>query len=137
LSLMQALQVGARNSPAYQSRKEDVFRAALDLDLERNEFRNIFTSQVASLLSTEASSSETVSGTVNSADAGLGRKLQSGKSTYAGRRIIPGSGRRCLNIDTSVARFGQTHSERAADPGGTERCVCHLRFRAIQAYVCG
>ncbi len=78
LSLMQALQVGARNSPAYQSRKEDVFRAALDLDLERNEFRNIFTGQVASLLSTDASGNRTVSGTVNSADVGLGRKLQSG-----------------------------------------------------------
>ena len=78
LSLMQALQVGARNSPAYQSRKEGVFRAALNLDLERNEFRNIFTGQVASLVSTDASGNETVSGTVNSADARLGRKLQSG-----------------------------------------------------------
>ncbi len=78
LSLMQALQVGARNSPVYQSRKEDVFRAALDLDLERNEFRNIFTGQVASLLSTDTSGNETVSGTVNSADVGLSRTLQSG-----------------------------------------------------------
>jgi len=78
LSLMQALQVGARNSPVYQSRKEDVFRAALDLDLERNEFRNIFTGRVASLLNTEASGNETVSGTVNSADVGLSRTLQSG-----------------------------------------------------------
>jgi len=78
LSLMQALQVGARNSPAYQSRKEDVFGAALDLDLERNDFRNIFTGQVASLLSTDASGNETVSGTVNSADAGLSRTLQNG-----------------------------------------------------------
>ena len=78
LSLMQALQVGARNSPAYQSRKEDVFREALDLDLERNAFRNIFTGRVASLVSTDASGSETVSGTVNSADVGLSRMLQSG-----------------------------------------------------------
>jgi outer membrane protein TolC len=78
LSLVQALQVGARNSPAYQSRKEDVFRASLDLDLERNEFRNIFTGQVASLISTDASGSSTVSGTQNSADVGLSRMLQSG-----------------------------------------------------------
>ncbi|MHC4174683.1 MAG: TolC family protein [Planctomycetota bacterium] len=78
LSLVQALQVGARNSPAYQSRKEDVFRAALDLDLERNEFRNIFTGQVTSLISTDASGSSTVSGTENSADVGLSRTLQSG-----------------------------------------------------------
>jgi outer membrane protein TolC len=78
LSLVQALQVGARNSLAYQSRKEDVFRAALDLDLQRNEFRNIFTGQVASLISTDASGSSTVSGTENSADVALSRTLQSG-----------------------------------------------------------
>lgn len=42
LSLLDALQVGANNSFEYQSRKEDVFRVALSLDLERNEFRNIF-----------------------------------------------------------------------------------------------
>jgi hypothetical protein len=55
LSLVDVLQIGARNSPDYQSRKEDVFRAALDLDLERNNFRNIFVGQVESLLSTDNS----------------------------------------------------------------------------------
>jgi len=39
LSLMEALQVGARNSRAYQTQKEAVFVAALDLDLQRNNFR--------------------------------------------------------------------------------------------------
>jgi outer membrane protein TolC len=77
LSLIQALQVGARNSFEYQSRKEDVFKAALDLDLQRNDFRNIFTSQVESQLSTDSSGSRTVSGTQTSGSVGLDRKLES------------------------------------------------------------
>ena len=37
--MIDALQIAARNSPDYQSRKEEVFRVALALDLERNSFR--------------------------------------------------------------------------------------------------
>lgn len=78
LSLVDALQIGAHNSFDYQSRKEDVFQAALSLDLERNEFRNIFFSQVQSGLSTDSSGSRTVSGVDSSATAGVGRTLRSG-----------------------------------------------------------
>ena len=39
LSLIQALKAGAWNSPEYQTRKEEIFRAALALDLERDAFR--------------------------------------------------------------------------------------------------
>ncbi len=39
LTLVDALQVGARGSREYQDVKEGVFLAALDLDLERNRFR--------------------------------------------------------------------------------------------------
>jgi len=78
LSLIQALQVGAGNSPDYQSRKEDVFRAALDLDLERNAFRNIFVGQVESLVSADTTGDETVSGAQSSAAVGVGRTLKSG-----------------------------------------------------------
>lgn len=38
LNLVQALQVGAANSQDYQAKKEDVFKTALKLDLERNDF---------------------------------------------------------------------------------------------------
>lgn len=78
LSLIQALQVGARNSPDYQLRKEEVFRAALDLDLERNTFRNIFVGQVQSLVNTDTSGDSTVSGAQNSASVGVSRTLKSG-----------------------------------------------------------
>ena len=40
ITLDEALQIAARNSRDYQSRKEDVFISALDLDLERDAFRS-------------------------------------------------------------------------------------------------
>jgi len=78
LSLIQALEVGARNSFDYQTQKEEVFKSALALDLEKNEFRNIFFGQVKSLASTDSTGNRTISGTVNSGDVGVSRKLESG-----------------------------------------------------------
>ena len=87
LSLVQALQVGARNSFDYQSRKEDVFRAALSLDLERNDFRDIFTGEVESLISSNASGDRAVSGTENSGTVDWSRRLKSGAELSAGLAV--------------------------------------------------
>jgi outer membrane protein TolC len=87
LSLLQALQVGARNSFDYQSQKEDVFREALALDLERNEFRNIFVGQVESLLSSDTTGAWAESGVTNSAGLGVSRKLASGAELGAALAI--------------------------------------------------
>jgi outer membrane protein TolC len=78
LSLVQALQVGARNSFDYQNSKEDIFQAALALDLKRNEFRNIFAGQLASSIWTDTTGDRTVSGTDTSGTFGLSRTLESG-----------------------------------------------------------
>ena len=78
LSLVQALQIGARNSFQYQTLKENIFLAALALDLERNEFRNIFAGQVERLISTDTTGERTVSGTEDSGAVSLSRKLESG-----------------------------------------------------------
>lgn len=43
IGLMDALRIAAANSSDYQSRKEDVYRAALGLDLARNAFNTTFT----------------------------------------------------------------------------------------------
>jgi outer membrane protein TolC len=42
IGLFDALQIAARNSREYQNSKEQVFRSALDLHLERDEFRTTF-----------------------------------------------------------------------------------------------
>ena len=76
--MVDALQIGARNSYDYQTLKENIFRAALDLDLERNAFRNKFFSTVESLFSADSSGTDTVRGTQNSADASMTRSLENG-----------------------------------------------------------
>jgi outer membrane protein TolC len=83
LSLIQALQVGARNSPEYQSQKENVFRAALDLDLTRNDFRNIFNANAESKLSTDTTSTEIG----NNATVGISRTLKNGIDLSAAMAI--------------------------------------------------
>jgi outer membrane protein TolC len=83
ITLFDALQIGARNSPEYQSRKEDVFRAALALDLERNTFRNIFTAGTDHEVATTVGGNETVTTVDNSASAGVTRTLQNGMDLSA------------------------------------------------------
>lgn len=78
LPLMEALQVGARNSFDYQTRKEDVFRTALDLNLEHDEFRHAFNGQVESLFSSDLTGEKAVDGVETSGTFSLGKKLKSG-----------------------------------------------------------
>jgi outer membrane protein TolC len=83
LSLVQALQIGARNSFDYQTSKENVFRAALDLDLERNEFRNIFKGQVETLIRSDLSGNKAVTGSETRIASSLSRTLESGAKLTA------------------------------------------------------
>ena len=53
VTLIDALQIAARNNREYQSEKELVFQAALDLDLERDFFRYSWTGVIDSLFSSE------------------------------------------------------------------------------------
>lgn len=78
LSLGQALQVAAKNNGDYQEQKENIFRAALALDLERDVFHNTFLGQVAFLLETDRTGAETVSGTQAGTSASWTRKLAGG-----------------------------------------------------------
>lgn len=75
LSLIQALQVGASNSLEYQSRKENVFRAALALDLTRHNFENIFNAGADSSLNTPDTA---VTNLDTSAVGGVSRALKNG-----------------------------------------------------------
>jgi outer membrane protein TolC len=83
LSLLSALQIGARNSFEYQTYKEEVFQAALDLDLEREEFRIGFTGQIEGLVSTDLSGESTVTGTETSGSFSVSNTLKSGAELSA------------------------------------------------------
>jgi outer membrane protein TolC len=78
LSLVQALQVGARNSLEYQSSKEAVFRAALALDLTRHDFENIFSAGADSTRSSDNGTDTTVANLNTNAAVGLSRTLKNG-----------------------------------------------------------
>ena len=78
LTLMDALQVAARNSREYQAAKEKVFKAALDLDLERDEFRHTFSGLLSEIVRSDGKGEDTVEGSVTSGETSLGRKLKSG-----------------------------------------------------------
>lgn len=58
LGLLEALQVAARNSRAFQQAKEDVFTAALDLDLEAQSFRSVFAGMVSGRYESDGSGEE-------------------------------------------------------------------------------
>lgn len=78
ISLVEALQIGARNSFDYQSQKESVFQAALDLDLQRNDFRHQFFTQLAYRAETEGLRSDRTSGSISSADSSVSHRLKNG-----------------------------------------------------------
>ena len=78
LTLTDSLQVAARNSFDYQSRKESVFQAALDLDLTRNDFRNIFSGGADSQVVSDTTGDETVTTVDTAGDLGVTRTLKNG-----------------------------------------------------------
>jgi outer membrane protein TolC len=78
LSLIEALRVAAQNSPDYQMRKEDVFRKALDLDLEAHHFDFIWGGDVQSQYTTDKSGVETIKGVENSGSLSLSKALYNG-----------------------------------------------------------
>jgi outer membrane protein TolC len=83
LALVDVLQVAARNSPDYQSRKEDVFRTALALDLSRNSFRPIFSAQADSEVSTTTGGGETTTSVASGGSAGVRQLLENGADLSA------------------------------------------------------
>jgi outer membrane protein TolC len=78
LKLEMALMIGAAHSPEYQERKEDIFRAALNLDVEAFAFQNSFSGILSSDVSEDRSGTETERGVVQSLSLGMSRTLQVG-----------------------------------------------------------
>jgi len=78
IGLPDALRIGAANSRDFQQAKEDLFRAALDMDLECDEFRNTFSGMLSGRYDRDGSGEETVASSLGSGELGVSRKLLSG-----------------------------------------------------------
>lgn len=78
LTLIESLQIAARNSREYQEQKESVFQTALDLDLERQAFRTTWTGRLQSMFRSDGGDGERASGVENSASLGLERAFETG-----------------------------------------------------------
>ncbi|MHC4561952.1 MAG: TolC family protein [Planctomycetota bacterium] len=84
LTLVDALKVAALNSRDYQSRKEDVYRAALDLDLESDEFRNTFAGVISATQTHNLADDATIRGNRYTAAFDWRKKLTFGAELTAG-----------------------------------------------------
>ncbi len=87
LTLLDALQIGARNSTVYQGYKEDVFRAALGLDLNRNDFRDIFRQTAEQSIQSDTTGHRAVSQTEFTESTTWDRTLNNGASVGAGLAV--------------------------------------------------
>jgi outer membrane protein TolC len=78
LTLVEALQVAALNSREYQAAKEDVYLAALGLDLECDQFRDTFAGLMEAAIATDRAGYDPVTEERGSAIAGVSRRFTSG-----------------------------------------------------------
>ena len=83
LSLVEALQVAARSSREYQSQKEQVYLAALSLDLERDAFRHTWAGMVSTLFSTSLAGEDDLSGVDHTDALSVSRRFKSGAELTA------------------------------------------------------
>lgn len=105
LSLVEALAVAARNSRGYQSQKEAVFIAALNLDLARDEFRPTFGGTVEGSAIADLSTDEETVGLGSTPELSFSQRLENGM-TLAGSLGLDLV--QLLNPDneSSIALFG-------------------------------
>lgn len=80
LTLLDALKIGTRNSREYQKTKEDLFTAALELDLEANAFRTQWKGVLAGSLTEDRSAADPQRTAGLQAGATAARALETGVS---------------------------------------------------------
>lgn len=109
VSLQQALKIGARNSQAYQMRKETVFLAALQLDLARDGFRRTFAGLLSGQAQADHASGSGEHGAVSSFEARAQQLLASGMSVSTGlaldlARLLTSGGDHAIGVlaDASI-----------------------------------
>ncbi len=134
ISLVDALQIGARNSAEYQSRKEDVFKAALDLDLQRNEFRTIFSGALGADASTNTTGDSTISTVGTNGSVGVTKRFINGATVSSNiavdlARVLTQGGSQTLGVDTdasvSIPLLGVSRLTPAENLTQSERSVIY------------
>ncbi|NLD37326.1 MAG: TolC family protein [Desulfatiglans sp.] len=83
INFTKALQIAAENSNDYQSQKETLFRSALTLDLNRNDYSLIARMKGDSTLSIDKGQSPTKKGLEHGGDLGLNQTLKDGSKLAA------------------------------------------------------
>lgn len=78
IGLNEALQIAARNNRDYQTQKENVFRTALALDLQRDAFRPTFAAPVEAVVDGQGTSTGNVANAGQSATGQVGQRLTQG-----------------------------------------------------------
>lgn len=78
IKLLDALQISARNSREYQSKKESVFKTALDLDLTRSDYRNSYSGLISALFSASKNDDSSSKSTEEGFTVGATRRLKTG-----------------------------------------------------------
>lgn len=84
LTLLEALQVAARNSREYQSQKESVFRTALSLDLERDAFRTSLAGMVGNTLSFSGAGPGDTTGITTTPEVDATKRFENGLTVAGG-----------------------------------------------------
>jgi outer membrane protein TolC len=87
LSQVDSLQIAAANNREYQTAKEEIFQAALILDLESNEFRNTFFGALESIVTGNRSGEQNITDVASSASAEWTRRLKTG-ATLSSRVFV-------------------------------------------------
>ena len=83
INFFQALKIAAQNSPEYQTQKETLFKAALTLDLNRNDYSFIADASGDSTYSLDKSSGTDVKGMENSGSLGISKTFKYGAKLAA------------------------------------------------------
>ncbi len=83
ISLTDALLIAARNNSTYQNQKEQLFRTALALDLEADEFRSTFSGKLNNALQSSHNGNRRVTGTVQEGIAGFSQTFKNGTELAA------------------------------------------------------
>ncbi|MCM8533294.1 MAG: TolC family protein, partial [Lentisphaeraceae bacterium] len=96
LSLTESLMITAAHNTSFQSAKEAIFKAAVSLDMEQEDFRNTYNGLYDALLTSNQNNSSVQTGIDNSFSASVTRKLKSGAS-LAGKIVFDVS--RILSTD--------------------------------------